>query len=121
MKTRKWLRRIVVGLGSLVVLYFVAALVLTFWPEPEFTTDPEIACARVIETIPSHRRFRPHLAGRVRWLSLISRMTRGQRGSLFLRCGAPSSPTLCRFIPALSGCPSSPLLSSSPLRGLPRL
>ena len=30
------------------------------------------------------------------------RMTRGQRGSLFLRCGAPSSPTLCRFIPALS-------------------
>ena len=51
MKTRKWLRRIVVGLGSLVVLYFVAALVLTFWPEPEFTTDPEIAFARVIETM----------------------------------------------------------------------
>ena len=25
--------------------------------------------------------------------------------SLFLRCGAPSSPTLCRFIPALSDCP----------------
>ena len=30
------------------------------------------------------------------------RMTRGQRGSLLLRCGAPSSPTLRRFIPALS-------------------
>ena len=51
MKTRKWLRRIVVGLGSLVVLYFVAALVLTFWPEPEFTTDPEIAFARVLEGV----------------------------------------------------------------------
>jgi hypothetical protein len=30
------------------------------------------------------------------------RMTRGQRGSLLLHCGAPSSPTLRRFIPALS-------------------
>jgi len=30
------------------------------------------------------------------------RMTRGQRGSLLLRCGALSSPTPCRFIPALS-------------------
>ena len=33
------------------------------------------------------------------------RMTRGQRGSLLLHCGAPSSPTLCRFTPALSDCP----------------
>ena len=32
-------------------------------------------------------------------------MTRGQRGSLLLHCGAPSSPTLCRFIPALSAPP----------------
>ena len=32
-------------------------------------------------------------------------MTRGQRGSLLLRCGAPSSPTLRRFIPALSDRP----------------
>jgi serine/threonine protein kinase len=38
------------------------------------------------------------------------RMTRGQRGSLFLRCGAPSFPTLRRFIPALSDCPSWVLL-----------
>ena len=35
------------------------------------------------------------------------RMTRGQRGSLLLRCGAPSSSTLRRFIPALSDCPLS--------------
>ena len=41
------------------------------------------------------------------------RMTRGQRGSLVLRCGAPSAPTLRRFIPALSDCPSnSPTLHS---------
>ncbi len=49
MKTRKWLRWIVAGIGSLVVLYFVAALVLTFWPEPEFSTDPDVAFARVLE------------------------------------------------------------------------
>ena len=33
------------------------------------------------------------------------RMTRGQDGSLLLHCGALSSPTPCRFIPALSLCP----------------
>ena len=33
------------------------------------------------------------------------RMTRGQRGSLLLHCGALSSPTSCRLIPALSLCP----------------
>ena len=30
------------------------------------------------------------------------RMTQGQRGSLLLSCGVRASPTLCRFIPALS-------------------
>ena len=39
------------------------------------------------------------------------RMTRGQRGSLLLRCGAPSSPTLRRFIPALSDSHHSSLSS----------
>src|SRR5215217_4941977 len=29
-------------------------------------------------------------------------MARGHRGSLLLRCGEPSSPSPCRFIPALS-------------------
>ena len=33
------------------------------------------------------------------------RMTRGQRGSLLLRCGAPSSPTLRRFYPGAFGQP----------------
>ena len=49
-KTRKWLRRSVIGFGISAVLYFVAALVLTFWPEPKFTTDPDIALARALET-----------------------------------------------------------------------
>ena len=35
------------------------------------------------------------------------RITRGQRGSLFLRCGAPSSPTLRRFYPGAFGGPLS--------------
>lgn len=50
MKNRKWLRRSVVGFGISAILYFSAALVLTFWPEPEFVTDPEIALARANET-----------------------------------------------------------------------
>ena len=45
MKTRKWLRRSVVGFGSIAVLYFAAALVLTFMPEPKFTTAPGVALA----------------------------------------------------------------------------
>ena len=44
------MRRSVVGLGIIAALYFAAAFVLTFWPEPEFTTDAEIALARVLET-----------------------------------------------------------------------
>ncbi len=51
MKSRKWLRPSVVGFGISAVPYFAAALVLTFWPEPEFTTDPEIAFARVLEGV----------------------------------------------------------------------
>ena len=43
MKTRKWLRWSVIGFGISAVLYFGVALVLTFWPVPQFTTDPEIA------------------------------------------------------------------------------
>lgn len=50
MKTRKWLRWSVIGFGISAVIYFGAALVLTYWPEPEFTTDPEIALARALET-----------------------------------------------------------------------
>ena len=41
---------------------------------------------------------------------------------LFLSCGALSSPTLCRFIPALSDCPhlgdSGSLLEESPGNGI---
>ena len=50
MNTRKWLRRSVIGFSISAAIYFVAALVLTFWPVPEFTTDPEIALARAAET-----------------------------------------------------------------------
>ncbi|MCB0215035.1 MAG: alpha/beta hydrolase [Chloroflexi bacterium] len=50
MRTRKWLRRIGAVVGGLVILYFVAALALTFWPEPTFATDPEVALARISES-----------------------------------------------------------------------
>ena len=49
MKSHKWLRPSGVVFGISAVPYFVATLVLTCWPEPEFTTDPEIAFARVLE------------------------------------------------------------------------
>ena len=54
-----------------------------------------------------------HPRRRRRW-----RMTRGQRGSLSLRCSALTSPTPCRFIPALSDSPRfRPDVCRPPLRG----
>ena len=58
---------------------------------------------------PKHRPFRGSIAGLRAPLSTLrctltghQRMTRGHRGSLLLRCRDLSSPSPCRFIPALS-------------------
>ncbi len=34
-------RNLLIGIGELLAVYLVGALVLTYWPEPEFSTTPE--------------------------------------------------------------------------------
>jgi hypothetical protein len=68
--------------------------------------------------------FRGSIAPPARPLSTLrcalterQRMTRGHRDSLRLRCRALTSPTPCRFIPALSGKLASPARSLSSPHG----
>ena len=72
---------------------------------------------RFTASAPRTRTFRGSIAPPTRPLSTLrcalterQRMTRGHRGSLILRCRAFTSPSPCRFIPALSK-PGSPAYS----------
>ena len=75
---------------------------------------------------PKHRPFRGSIAGLRAPLSTLrctltghQRMTRGHRGSLLLRCRDLSTPSPCRFIPALSESerPRRSSGASTPLQG----
>src|SRR6266508_5091614 len=74
--------------GSLLALAtsYTAAWSLP-WPDSHRQVEHSFQDALPLSTL--HRR--PHER---------QRMTRGHRGSLLLRCRAPSSPSPCRFIPA---------------------
>src|SRR6266516_1375209 len=74
--------------GSLLALAtsYTAAWSLP-WPDSHRQVEHAFQDAVPLPTL--HRR--PHER---------QRMTRGHRGSLLLRCRAPSSPSPCRFIPA---------------------
>jgi len=107
------------------------------FPRPRRARAPLANTRRTIWPSPSVHRvgarksgFRGSIAGPPVPLSTLHprcrhrrRMTRGQRGSLLLHCGALSSPTLRRFIPALSLRPFSffsLFLDSVPLIYWPR-
>ena len=84
------------------------------WTTPDPTETRDIVPVGVAFPLQAHGRhpncvFRSSIPGPLVPLSTLhpaphgtQRKTRGQDGSLFLSCGAPSSPTTRRFIPTIA-------------------